>query len=565
MDSYTNQPVYTDSEPTDQEIIDDLEETNGQFLRDALEVWKTQVTIWGTAVDNLRTARENGLKTLSNGVATISEYLPFAEKILELAKSKQRYCEKSLEVLDTLAHKILTEDVLKAVIEGVAAQTASHKKYLVDRYGNELKMIFPEKIAEVNIPKFIPGDVCVPPVKTLQRQHELMPSVADKVYMDASQSARQCVERDFGIGLEQVVNDTLESLHESDIERVLREIVVTLLEVDSKSSEGMDDGAGETVQKPQLGDWIYIANERERTAKKLQMEKKISLEQREINKGLSRVDVPDTEHINDVVVDALAIIMAGVKDAIDVDTETLFKNILEKELRLLKQRLMNGSISSIPSDYAGRPVKRRANGGVGYKQENSPAIPCAEEDCKLVEHNMFDTVERISFPWLDKGDDRQVIIKEVDGVKVGFIDARSPAALRIEEKTFDGSDGKVGGAIDPSIARRIEVAMKMAAGNILQRTLAPLRNFNEGGRRYPYNIYSPKTKHSATPVRSYFSLLRPGVSPEVDDSGIFNRTGVECIVLYMGSSGKGASQRDLMVELMETNNTALLRASGFGG
>ncbi len=103
-------------------------------------------------------------------------------------------------------------------------------------------------------------------------------------------------------------------------------------------------------------------------------------------------------------------------------------------------------------------------------------------------------------PWLDDDDTRMLRVVCVNGSKIGFVDGRLSNARKIEASTFSGSDGKLDGKFDSAVMRRIEVALRMSAGGLLDRAD---RLVDRDQNRYPFEIYCPKTQQH-NPPRAYF-------------------------------------------------------------
>ena len=381
-----------------------------------------------------------------------------------------------------------------------------------------LSVVFPEKLAEVNIPEFCQAEeYAIPDVKRWQHANKIIsPELADSEYMDFIAEAREAVTKsltkdgafglpdDFTITRPEYIpgNDgkmKLSSFLEDFKRRKLKE-------VEDEECNGIN---------PE-GD-LKFANS------VLEFIKSIKLpSEEELAKQYKEAAIKE----NSPVVRSLAESMA----------KEYLSEALGDALGVLSEKL--NSYEMAP-EIAGESLRKATK----KKRSNKPKSR-AEEDSRPVEIGLKagDAVilDSETFPWLKEDSIVDVLHVERggDGTVVAVIDARTEEAKKVEHKMTGYENDRNKRSILPVIKDKLIMAAKYVATSEDKSVGLPVGLNNRLKELYPFIIYAWKDQtHNAK--RVYVSKISVEDMPdESDTKKSLQEAGVTEVVLFLGACDK---------------------------
>lgn len=381
-----------------------------------------------------------------------------------------------------------------------------------------LSVVFPENLAEVNIPEFCQAEeYAIPDVRRWQHANKIIsPELADSEYMDFIAEAREAVTKsltkdgafglpdDFTITRPEYIpgNDgkmKLSSFLEDFKRRKLKE-------VEDEECNGIN---------PE-GD-LKFANS------VLEFIKSIKLpSEEELAKQYKEAAIKE----NSPVVRSLAESMA----------KEYLSEALGDALGVLSEKL--NSYEMAP-EIAGESLRKATK----KKRSNKPKSR-AEEDSQPVEIGLKagDAVilDSETFPWLKEDSIVDVLHVERggDGTVVAVIDARTEEAKKVEHKMTGYENDRNKRSILPVIKDKLIMAAKYVATSEDKSVGLPVGLNNRLKELYPFIIYAWKDQtHNAK--RVYVSKISVEDMPdESDTKKSLQEAGVTEVVLFLGACDK---------------------------
>jgi hypothetical protein len=381
-----------------------------------------------------------------------------------------------------------------------------------------LSVVFPENLAEVNIPEFCQAEEhVIPDVKRWQHANKIIsPELADSEYMDFIAEAREAVAdsltKDGAFGLPDDFTITRpEYIPGNDGKMKLSSFLEDfkcrkLKEVEDEECNGIN---------PE-GD-LKFANS------VLEFIKSIKLpSEEELAKQYKEAAIKE----NSPVVRSLAESMA----------KEYLSEALGDALGVLSEKL--NSYEMAP-EIAGESLRKATK----KKRSNKPKSR-AEEDSRPVEIGLKagDAVilDSETFPWLKEDSIVDVLHVERggDGTVVAVIDARTEEAKKVEHKMTGYENDRNKRSILPVIKDKLIMAAKYVATSEDKSVGLPVGLNNRLKELYPFIIYAWKDQtHNAK--RVYVSKISVEDMPdESDTKKSLQEAGVTEVVLFLGACDK---------------------------
>ena len=381
-----------------------------------------------------------------------------------------------------------------------------------------LSVVFPEKLAEVNIPEFCQAEeYAIPDVRRWQHANKIIsPELADREYMRFIAKARETVinrlTKDGAFGLPDDFTITRpEYIPGNDGKMKLSSFLEDfkrrkLKEVEDEECNGIN---------PE-GD-LKFANS------VLEFIKSIKLpSEEELAKQYKEAAIKE----NSPVVRSLAESMA----------KEHLSGALDNALRVLSEKL--NSYEMAP-EIAGESLRKATK----KKRSNKPKSR-AEEDSQPVEIGLKagDAVilDSETFPWLKEDSIVDVLHVERggDGTVVAVIDARTEEAKKVEHKMTGYENDEKKRSILPIIKDKLIMAAKCVATSEDKSVGLPVGLNNRLKELYPFIIYAWKEQtHNAK--RVYVSKVSVEDMPdESETKKSLQEAGVTEVVLFLGACDK---------------------------
>lgn len=465
---------------------------------------------------------KNYISQIIDYVEFIIKHVPFLVEGEELRGECQEAYEKVLELFQQIEEEYnnLPDCIeIDFDIEGVKESLRSIFNGTYEKFIREnLSVVFPEKLAEVNIPEFCQAEeYAIPDVKRWQHANKIIsPELADSEYMDFIAEAREAVTKsltkdgafglpdDFTITRPEYIpgNDgkmKLSSFLEDFKRRKLKE-------VEDEECNGIN---------PE-GD-LKFANS------VLEFIKSIKLpSEEELAKQYKEAAIKE----NSPVVRSLAESMA----------KEYLSEALGDALGVLSEKL--NSYEMAP-EITGESLRKATK----KKRSNKPKSR-AEEDSRPVEIGLKagDAVilDSETFPWLKEDSIVDVLHVERggDGTVVAVIDARTEEAKKVEHKMTGYENDRNKRSILPVIKDKLIMAAKYVATSEDKSVGLPVGLNNRLKELYPFIIYAWKDQtHNAK--RVYVSKISVEDMPdESDTKKSLQEAGVTEVVLFLGACDK---------------------------
>jgi hypothetical protein len=422
---------------------------------------------------------KNYISQIIDYVEFIIKHVPFLVEGEELRGECQEAYEKVLELFQQIEEEYnnLPDCIeIDFDIEGVKESLRSIFNGTYEKFIREnLSVVFPEKLAEVNIPEFCQAEeYAIPDVRRWQHANKIIsPELADSEYMDFIAEARRAVtnsltkDRAFGLPDDFTItrpeyipgNDGKMKLSSflEDFERR------KLKEVKDEECNGIN---------PE-GD-LKFANS------VLEFIKSIKLpSEKELAKQYKEATIKE----NSPAVRSLAESMAKER----------LSEALGDALRVLSEKLNSYEVApEIAAESLNRARKRKRK-----KQSRQDNCEVSDQDVQAVEVNLkvgdYIELSHETFPWLDKEAAKVLYIKRSGNDVTVVVDARTEAAKRIEYRMSGYETKKKQKSILPSLYNKLKLAAEIIATSDsgLHDSWATLRHRDKNN--YPFSIFSWKT------------------------------------------------------------------------
>ena len=396
-----------------------------------------------------------------------------------------------------------------------------------------LSVVFPKKLAKVNIPKFCKAEeYVIPDVGRWQHANEIIsPELANREYMRFIAEAREAVTnsltKDGAFGLpDDFIITRPERIPGNDGKMKLSSLLEDferrkLKEVEDEECKGINP----------KGD-LKFAN------RVLKFIESIKLpNEEELAKQYKEATIKE----NSPVVRSLAESMA----------KEHLRESLDDALRVLSEKLNSYEVAPA---IAGESLRKATK----KKRSNKPKSR-AEEDSQPVEIGLKagDAVilDGETFPWLKEDSIVDVLHIERggDGTVVAVVDARTEEAKKVEHKMTGYENDEKKRDILPIIKDKLIMAAKCVATSEDKSVGLPIGLNNRLKELYPFIIYAWKEQtHNAK--RVYVSKVSVGdMSDESETKKSLQEAGVTEMVLFLGACDK-QSQEPLVALFIDGNS-----------
>ena len=445
---------------------------------------------------------------LVEGEELRGEYQESYEKVLGLFQQIEEEYNRLPDCIEIDFDIEEVKESLRSIFNG------TYEKFIREN----LSVVFPENLAEVNIPEFCQAEEhVIPDVKRWQHANKIIsPELADSEYMDFIAEAREAVAdsltKDGTFGLPDDFTITRpEYIPGNDGKMKLSSFLEDfkcrkLKEVEDEECNGIN---------PE-GD-LKFANS------VLEFIKSIKLpSEEELAKQYKEAAIKE----NSPVVRSLAESMA----------KEYLSEALGDALGVLSEKL--NSYEMAP-EIAGESLRKATK----KKRSNKPKSR-AEEDSRPVEIGLKagDAVilDSETFPWLKEDSIVDVLHVERggDGTVVAVIDARTEEAKKVEHKMTGYENDRNKRSILPVIKDKLIMAAKYVATSEDKSVGLPVGLNNRLKELYPFIIYAWKDQtHNAK--RVYVSKISVEDMPdESDTKKSLQEAGVTEVVLFLGACDK---------------------------
>ena len=387
-----------------------------------------------------------------------------------------------------------------------------------------LSVVFPEKLAEVNIPEFCQAEeYAIPDVRRWQHANKIIsPELADREYMRFIAKARETVinrlTKDGAFGLPDDFTITRPEYIPGNDGKMKLSILLEdferrkLKEVEDEECKGINP----------KGD-LKFAN---RVLKFIKSIKSPSKE--ELAKQYKEATIKE----NSPVVRSLAESMAK---------EHLSES-LDNALRVLSEKLNSYEVApKIAAESLNKAKKRK-------KQSRHDNHEVSDQDIQATEVNLkvggYMELSHEIFPWLDEEVAEVLYIKRSGNGVAIVVDARTETAKRIEHRMSGYETKKKQKSILPSLYNKLKLAAEIIATSDsgLRDSWTTLRYRDKN--KYPFSIFSWKTQTSDA-LRMYVSHI---AMDKVDDESvrkILEENGVTHLLMLLGACDKN-NQEELL-------------------
>ena len=470
---------------------------------------------------------KNYISQIIDDVESIIKHVPFLVEGEELRGEYQESYGKILglfqqieEEYNGLSDCIETDFDIEEVKESLRSIfNGTYEKFIREK----LSVVFPEKLAEVNIPKFCKAEeYVIPDVRRWQHANKISPELADREYMRFIAEARETVTNslteggafdlpdDFIITRPEYIpgNDgkmKLSSLLEDFERRKLKE-------VEDEECKGINP----------KGD-LKFAN---RVLKFIKSIKSPSEEE------LAKQYKEATIKKNSPVVCSLAESMA----------KEHLSGVLDNALRVLSEKLNSYEVApKIAAESLNKAKKRK-------KQSRQDNYEVSDQDVQATEVNLkvgdYIELSHEIFPWLDEEVAEVLYIKRSGNSVTIVVDARTEITKRIEYRMSGYETKKKQKSILPSLYNKLKLAAEIVATSDsgLRDSWTTLRYRDKN--KYPFSIFSWKAQTPDAP-RMYVSHI---AVDKVDDESvreILEENGVTHLLMLLGACDKN-NQEELL-------------------
>lgn len=473
---------------------------------------------------------KNYISRIIGHVKLIIKRVPFLVEGEELRGEYQESYEKILglfqqieEEYNGLSDCIETDFDIEEVKESLRSTfNGTYEKFIREN----LSVVFPEKLAEVNIPEFCQAEeYAIPDVRRWQHANEIIsPELADREYMRFIAEAREAVTdsltEDGAFGLPDDFTITRpERIPGNDGKMKLSSLLEDfkrrkLKEVEDEECNGIN---------PE-GD-LKFANS------VLEFIKSIKLpSEEELAKQYKEATIKE----NIPVVRSLAESMAK---------EHLSES-LDDALRVLSEKLNGYEVApKIAAESLNKAKKRKRK-----KQSRQDNCEVSDQNIKATEVNLkvgdYIELSHETFPWLDDEMAKVLYIKRSGNGVTVVVDARTEAAKRIEHRMSGYETKKKQKSILPSLYNKLKLAAEIVATSDsgLRDSWTTLRYRDKN--KYPFSIFSWKAQTSDA-LRMYVSHI---AMDKVDDESvrkILEENGVTHLLMLLGACDKN-NQEELL-------------------
>ena len=453
---------------------------------------------------------------LVEGEELRGEYQEAYEKVLGLFQQIEKEYNRLPDCIEIDFDIEEVKESLRSIFNG------TYEKFIREN----LSVVFPEKLAEVNISEFCQaGEYVIPDVGRWQYANKIISSeLADREYMRFIAEAREAVTKrltkDGAFGLpDDFIITRPEYIPGNDDKMKLSSFLEDfkrrkLKEVEDEECNGIN---------PE-GD-LKFANS------VLEFIKSIKLpSEEELAKQYKEATIKE----NIPVVRSLAESMAK---------EHLSES-LDDALRVLSEKLNGYEVApKIAAESLNKAKKRKRK-----KQSRQDNCEVSDQNIKATEVNLkvgdYIELSHETFPWLDDEMAKVLYIKRSGNGVTVVVDARTEAVKRIEHRMSGYETKKKQKSILPSLYNKLKLAAEIVATSDsgLRDSWTTLRYRDKN--KYPFSIFSWKAQTSDA-LRMYVSHI---AMDKVDDESvrkILEENGVTHLLMLLGACDKN-NQEELL-------------------
>lgn len=455
---------------------------------------------------------------LVEGEELRGEYQEAYENILELFRQIEEEYNRLPDCIEIDFDIEEVKESLRSIFNG------TYEKFIREN----LSVVFPEKLAKVNIPEFCQAEdeeYAIPDVRRWQYANKIIsPELADSEYMDFIAKAREAVAdsltKDGAFGLPDDFTITRpEYIPGNDGKMKLSSFLEDferrkLKEVEDEECKGIN---------PE-GD-LKFANSVLKFIKSIKLPS-----EEELAKQYKEATIKE----NSPVVRSLAESMA----------KEHLSEALGAALRVLSEKL-NGyeAAPKIAAESLNRARKRKRN-----KQSRQGNCEVSDQDVQAVEVNLkvgdYIELSHETFPWLDKEVAKVLYIKRSGNDVTVVVDTRTEAAKRIEHRMSGYETKKKQERILPSLYNKLKLAAEIVATSDsgLRDSWTTLRHRDKNN--YPFNIFSWKNQ-SSDALRMYVSHIAVDEVNNESVREILKENGITHLLMFLGACDKN-NQEELL-------------------
>ena len=474
--------------------------------------------IFGTAIKFLEYIYEDVTKDSSIFKDLVEKYKP----VIDSLKQAKDIYGQSPEYLDI---RYDFDEVSSRLKE----EFNKEYKASLDAFISSLDKIFPDNIAEVNVPKYCNLKGCkIPKVKKFQRNNNLSPDVADSEYMQLTlETKRSVIDRiyrkdstfppiEFGVSQPEY-DPVREKTHH------LVELLTNFSMLKADELEAMS-GNESGVRMERVEAFFNYERDLEWTKTILDC----ADEMRDLDEELLA-----REYTEIVFEENCPNAQALAKSVV----EEKMKSILEGELKVLSEKFRTYEAAA---EIAGESLRKATK----KKRSSKPKLTIEKSSSQLVEIGLKtgDVVilDSETFPWLKEDSIVDVLHVERggDGTVVAVVDARTEEAKKVEHKMTGYENDEKKRDILPIIKDKLTMAAKCVATSEDKSVGLPIGLNNRLKELYPFIIYAWKEQtHNAK--RVYMSKVSVGdMSDESETKKSLQEAGVTEVVLFLGACDK---------------------------
>ena len=489
--------------------------------------------IFGTAIKFLEYIYEDVTKDSSIFKDLVEKYKP----VIDSLKQAKDIYGQSPEYLDI---RYDFDEVSSRLKE----EFNKEYKASLDAFISSLDKIFPDNIAEVNVPKYCNLKGCkIPKVKKFQRNNNLSPDVADSEYMQLTlETKRSVIDRiyrkdsafppiEFGVSRPEY-DPVREKTHH------LVELLTNFSMLKADELEAMS-GNESGVRMERIEAFFNYERDLAWTKTILDCVDGVrdldeELLAREYTEIVFEENCPNAQTLAKSVV------------------EEKMKSILEGELKVLSEKFRTYEAAA---EIAGESLRKATK----KKRSSKPKLTIEKSSSQLVEIGLKtgDVVilDSETFPWLKEDSIVDVLHVERggDGTVVAVVDARTEEAKKVEHKMTGYENDEKKRDILPIIKDKLTMAAKCVATSEDKSVGLPIGLNNRSKELYPFIIYAWKEQtHNAK--RVYVSKVSVGdMSDESETKKSLQEAGVTEMVLFLGACDK-QNQEPLVALFIDGNS-----------
>ena len=470
---------------------------------------------------------KNYISQIIDYVESIIKHVPFLVEGEELRGEYQESYGKILglfqqieEEYNGLSDCIETDFDIEEVKESLRSIfNGTYEKFIREN----LSVVFPEKLAEVNIPKFCKAEeYVIPDVRRWQHANKISPELADREYMRFIAEARETVTdsltEDGAFGLpDDFIITRPERIPGNDGKMKLSSLLEDferrkLKEVEDEECKGINP----------KGD-LKFANS------VLKFIKSIKLPSEE---ELAKQYKDATIKENSPVVRSLAESMA----------KEHLSGALDDALRVLSEKLNGYEVApKIAAESLNKAKKRK-------KQSRQDNCEVSDQDVQATEVNLkvgdYIELSHEIFPWLDEEMAKVLYIKRSGNGVTIVVDARTEITKSIEYRMSGYETKKKQKRILPSLYNKLKLAAEIVttSDSGLRDSWTTLRYRDKN--KYPFSIFSWKTQTPDAP-RMYVSHIAVDKVNDGSVREILEENGATHLLMLLGACDKN-NQEELL-------------------